>query len=854
MLALALPFAFLLASPPNTGRSNPELPKERRAVLESVLIEGYVTTTQGLPEPNALVVTSAGGRALTDWSGGFELEVEVAASVKQLQVTAVSSGAVGMSGTKTVVIAGGGALRGAPGCGTGGTGGPISTGAIGISPTQLCSPEWLPTFGGLPGTDGAIDAAAVFDDGSGLALYVAGNFGMAGGTPARSIARWDGSRWAALGAGLEGGVVKALAVFDDGSGPALYAAGGFSEAGGSPANNVARWNGSDWEPLASGIGLFSNCVYALEVFDDGSGPALYAGGDFSSSGGELANGIIKWDGTSWSSVGAGFLSPDVRDLAVYDDGDGPALYAAGHFTFIWTDPPTPASGVAKWDGLRWSGVGGGVSGNPEALAVFDDGSGPALYVGGLSIGFGGANGHHIARWDGSSWSGVGTGLDDRVLTLGTFDDGSGPGLYASGFFDSAGGAAASKIARWDGSSWSALGSGVNLISNALVAYDDGSGPALYAGGGFSNAGGVEVEHVARWRATGWEAVSHGLDDLVQALAVYDDGSGPALFAAGLFDTTGDGPAQHIAKWNGSSWEALGDGLDNLVETLVVYDDGGGANLYAGGAFTHSGSLPLSRIARWDGTSWSRLGGGVNGRVHALAVFNDGSGPALYAGGQFGIADGSVPAKRLARWDGIAWSALGAGAESHVHALTTYDDGSGADLYVGGAFTQIDGVSAKRVARWDGSSFSALGGGVAGTVYALAVDDSGPTRTLVAGGGFTTVDGGMHANRIARWDGASWSALGQGVDGVVRTITTFDDGHGLALFAGGEFLSAGAMAVNRIARWDGSAWSSLGSGTSAEVLASIVFDDGSGPALFVAGEFASAADSGDSFLAKWACLP
>ncbi len=32
-----------------------------------------------------------------------------------------------------------------------------------------------------------------------------------------------------------------------------------------------------------------------------------------------------------------------------------------------------------------------------------------------------------------------------------------------------------------------------------------------------------------------------------------------------------------------------------------------------------------------------------------------------------------------------------------------------------------------------------------------------------------------------------------------------------LYAGGDFTTAGGVAVNRIAKWDGSAWSALGSG-------------------------------------------
>ncbi|MGB9613419.1 MAG: chitobiase/beta-hexosaminidase C-terminal domain-containing protein, partial [Candidatus Margulisiibacteriota bacterium] len=49
-------------------------------------------------------------------------------------------------------------------------------------------------------------------------------------------------------------------------------------------------------------------------------------------------------------------------------------------------------------------------------------------------------------------------------------------------------------------------------------------------------------------------------------------------------------------------------------------------------------------------------------------------------------------------------------------------------------------------------WQALGSGMNGSVYALAVDSSG---NLYAGGSFTTA-GGVSANRIAKWNGSSWS--------------------------------------------------------------------------------------------------
>ena len=71
---------------------------------------------------------------------------------------------------------------------------------------------------------------------------------------------------------------------------------------------------------------------------------------------------------------------------------------------------------------------------------------------------------------------------------------------------------------------------------------------------------------------------------------------------------------------------------------------------------------------------------------------------------------------------------------------------------------------------------------------------------------------------------------------------------MALFAGGFFTTAGGVAANRIAKWDGSSWSALGRGLNGSVLALATYDDGRGPALVAAGSFQY---PNDSYVARWA---
>lgn len=357
-----------------------------------------------------------------------------------------------------------------------------------------CEPSWLPTFGGSSSVDGIVFALAVFDDGGGPALYAGGDFHTAGGVPAGHIAKWDGSAWSPLGSGMND-YVLALTVFDDGSGPALYAGGWFNSAGGAYAGRVAKWDGSTWSSLGSGV---NGPVRALGVFDDGGGPALFAGGEFFLARGAPAGRIAKWDGATWSSLGGitGGFFPAVNALAAFDDGSGPALYVGGQFT---SAGGTFANNIAKWNGASWSGV-GGLNSYPNAFEVFDDGSGPALYAGGSFSSAGGVSANGVAKWNGSTWSSLGSGTDALVRSFAAFDDGAGPALYAAGYFELAGGIGAEGVARWDGASWSPLGSGTDGKPLALAAFDDGlgGGAALHVGGNFVGGFDSGDSYLAKW--------------------------------------------------------------------------------------------------------------------------------------------------------------------------------------------------------------------------------------------------------------------------------------------------------------------------------------------------------------------
>lgn len=76
---------------------------------------------------------------------------------------------------------------------------------------------------------------------------------MSGSTSVAHIARWDGTEWQPVGTGIGGGVF-ALAAYPTGGSTMLIAGGLFSTAGGSAKpQNIAQYNGSAWSAMGTGL-------------------------------------------------------------------------------------------------------------------------------------------------------------------------------------------------------------------------------------------------------------------------------------------------------------------------------------------------------------------------------------------------------------------------------------------------------------------------------------------------------------------------------------------------------------------------------------------------------------------------
>ncbi|MCA9988225.1 MAG: DUF11 domain-containing protein, partial [Anaerolineales bacterium] len=392
--------------------------------------------------------------------------------------------------------------------------------------------------------------------------------------------------------------------------------------------SIAFWQGTgQWTALANSASLGANPdgshgVRALAVDGEGN---LYVAGSFTAIGNLSVNRIARWDGTTWSRLGAdggdagNGLDDTVYALAFASNGD---LYAGGAFrnAYSASGNSIAANHIARWNGSDWAalGTGGGSTGNGLnapvwALAIS---SSDVVAAGGqFSLAFNGSDpqvsANRVALWDGANWTPLGTdsggsgnGVNNNVRALAWLNT----TLYAGGDFTTAYNSNSSslsvgRIASWDGASWSGLGSGLNNRVNALLLQEN----HLYVGGSFTTAGGQTASRLARWDGTGWavlgagtSATGNGVNGIVDSLALSEDGL--ALLVGGAFsqafdDDGNSSPAANLASWeiNGHSWSALAGGLDGEVRALAAT----GSDIWTGGLFTRADGAPSTYVGRWQ---------------------------------------------------------------------------------------------------------------------------------------------------------------------------------------------------------------------------------------------------------------
>lgn len=605
------------------------------------------------------------------------------------------------------------------------------------------------------------------------------------------------------GFGLVGadGSVQAVASVPGG----VVAGGDIDVIGQTAVGNIARWNGTTWQAMGNPL----NGTVRAVLEHDGT---IYAAGDFTKAGFTNVSKIARWDGQKWVAVGTGGIQGPAVGTRVNDvEFLGGNLYAAGNFTKAGGKNATD---IAYWDGTSWYGMGATSNGAElHDIAAYGD----SICVVGSFTKIDDVSTQGVACWNGSSWRALGSGLNGAAVAI-TVHAGD---LYVGGSFTFAGGVSTGRLARWNGSEWSSVDYPLSLNVNALGT----RGTKLVVATAGGSATNPAKPWLIEWDGVTWSNAVLQPDAIVHAIVPGEAG----VLVGGEFARAAQMVLGGVGYWTGLSWIPLeeGDelGLHGIAETFAVWN----GDLYVAGNFRAAGNEPASLVARWNPLAgeWSVVGNttssGTNS-IDALVAGPDG----LYAGGKFATI-GGVAATNVARWNGLSWSAVGAGIDNRVSALAVL----GEDVYAGGTFLNVNAdleetQPAAHVARWNGVTWEPLGDGTDGNVLALAVFEG----SLVAAGELASA-GGLATPGIARWNGVSWAGFGAGLTGDVQALHV----HEGDLLAGGAITASGATPLSALARWTGSAWVDVAGGVSdslgqASVNAMVSF----GPSLFVGGSF------------------
>lgn len=283
-----------------------------------------------------------------------------------------------------------------------------------------------------------------------------------------------------------------------------------------------------------------------------------------------------------------------------------------------------------------------------------------------------------------------TGGTIHAITIG--QDGL---VYYGGTFTGMNGAAGRDyIASFDPQTdtWATVGAGsaVNDTVRAITIAPNGD---VYIGGDFTNVGGAAGDYVAYYDISGgaWAPVAAGGVADVFALAFGHDGT---LYIGGTFQNWGDANGDYIVSFTGGAYVSLSTGMDGPLRAIVVDLNG---DIIIAGTF----SATLQRVARWDGLTFSAIGPGFNGDCYALAVGQDGT---IYASGLFTTTDGGAANAllRIAQWTGGAWSEMAGGLGSTAQQISIAPNG---DVWIVGAFSTAGDLTVEGVVKWEGTSWA-----------------------------------------------------------------------------------------------------------------------------------------------------
>lgn len=326
-------------------------------------------------------------------------------------------------------------------------------------------------------------------------IYLGGRFSSFNGVNAKSIVKWNGSQWQAMGDGFSitgqlGFGVYAITKYKGN----IVAAGKFDSSGTTPFKMpIAKWNGTQWlpfdtitvnhplggtqNPYINALAAYNNKLYALGEMSHFQSPTSLA--DFRN--------FAVWNDTNWQrpvnaifsvlgTLGGGRLAVYNNELYLsmivgIDTCPGSGNPATNFgYTLIKYNPVCKSLSPV---GTAWGST------DVQNMLSWNGSLYLALHNLNPTYGYG------ITRFDGTNFYPLGTGLNAGVESL-TIYQGQ---LVAGGRFtsDGANSQPMQHVAKWDGTSWLPLNS--QCSPPGWLYFVSGYNNTLFGYGGLDSCGG-----------------------------------------------------------------------------------------------------------------------------------------------------------------------------------------------------------------------------------------------------------------------------------------------------------------------------------------------------------------------------
>lgn len=637
-----------------------------------------------------------------------------------------------------------------------------------LQTTQAITGTWNSRLANNLNIPGTITNLVFADDGS---LTVLGDFNYLNGQLVNGLATMNQhGTWQGYGLHADdSGTLAAATYYHD----QLYLGGRFKRLAGTPINGIARWNGTNFEAVGSGISHSDDItvqVGQLGVMSD----TLFLAGNFNRFNDQPTNGIIGWRNQQLVSTPS-YQIADVINMKIVDDqmmvihnssGEDPELlsYALwqndewiempwpdlsqrynfprlfagndGFYRPIYSDSSRTHTQVQFWQTDQWTtSVSTSLNLNYMSLTQLAN---QQLYV---------SDGKQLYQLTSDAWQLINLPMQiRRIQTLANHNN----MLYLAGDFTLNG--QPSSLVRWDGTQLESLATTIRYTNvdslggqqGRPIAHTNDYNPLI----GFD-------QQLFTWNTISWQPLLRKRSSLLfQVLSVDDQTS---YFATERAITTTNNIARNlwqiqpngtlvdtlgastvISTWTISGSQLLGKLYGDALEGVILINQGQISNLaphsYPLGsrdrvlitgdqlyAVEPSGERGYwqTYFKQWDGTSWQEIAIlGITDSQKSLQIVG-------WRGSLYFLEH-----NQLRRFNGTS-SDFVATFDQVPNVLVADDDDF---LYVGGPFESVDSVATGSLARWDGTSWQGLDQPANGEITQISAND----QHLYIAGKFTHI--------------------------------------------------------------------------------------------------------------------